>query len=65
MKSVWGHLVHGICKIKSSVFLQKNNKNLGVFKEIQRGNMLWGPSYCNVWRCVILPQDFFVAKPAK
>ena len=34
-------------------------------KEIQRGNLLWLPSCRHIWRWVIVPPDFFVAKPAK
>ena len=34
-------------------------------KEILRGNLLWRPSCRNVWRWVIVPLDFFVAKSTK
>ena len=30
-----------------------------------KGNLLWRPSCRHVWRRVIVPPDFFVAKPAK
>ena len=38
---------------------------LDVLKEISRVNLLWRPSCRHIWRRVIVPPDFFVAKPAK
>ena len=42
-----------------------SKRNWRTPKEMWRGNLLWRPSGCHVWRWVIVPPDFFVAKPAK
>ena len=52
----------------------KSRNKAKVIEEIQlkefisrklKGNLLWRPSCCHVWKWLILRPDYFVARPAK